>query len=260
MFDSLYIGATGMVAHESDVDTIANNLANLNTVGFRRGVVSFSEVSAQLAISALDPSGVASAPATVPGAGSVAQTSLSTLAGPLQTTNQPLDLAIDGSGFLEVLRADGTLACSRAGSLQVNPDGMLAIADGTPLSPQIQIPPDAQSIAISPTGQVTALVGSSTTPVLLGRIGLVNFANPAALTIVGNNQYSAPPAAGNPQTGAPGSAGFGLLRQGFLEASNVQMTQEMVSLMLAQRGFELNSKMVQTADQLWSITNGLVRS
>jgi flagellar basal-body rod protein FlgG len=258
MFDALYIGATGMVAHQTQVDTIANNLANLNTVGFRRGVVSFADVSAQLAATALDPNEPASSVTT--GAGSIAQVSLSLLPGTLQQTGQPLDIAIDGPGFIEVLRSDGTPAYARAGSLQVNSDGLLAIADGSPLAAQIQIPPDAQSIAVGADGQVTALLGNATSPTVLGRLGLVNFANPAALNIAGNNQYTAPAAAGVPQAGHAGSAGFGQLRQGFLESSDVQLNQEMVSLLLAQRGFELNSKMVQTADQLWSITNGLVRS
>jgi flagellar basal-body rod protein FlgG len=262
MFDALYIGATGMIAHQTQVDTIANNLANLNTIGYRRGLVTFSDVSAQLAATALTPADRV-APSAFPtafGAGSVAQTNLSLLPGTLEVTNQPLDVAIDGSGFFEVLRSDGTPGYARAGSLMVNGDGLLAISDGTPLSAQIQVPPDAQNVTIAADGQVTATVGTSATPTLLGRIELVNFANPAALNIVGSNQYTAPVSAGTPQTGTPGTAGFGQLRQGYLEASDVDLNQEMTSLLLAQRGFELNSKIVQSADQLWSLTNGLVRS
>jgi flagellar basal-body rod protein FlgG len=263
MFDALYIGATGMIAHQTQVDTIANNLANLNTIGYRRGLVTFSDVSAQLAATALTPAdrvAPAAASPTAFGAGSIAQTNLSMLSGTLEVTNQPLDVAIDGSGFFEVLRSDGTPGYARAGSLMVNGDGLLAISDGTPLSAQIQVPPDAQSVTIGADGQVTAVVGASTTSTLLGRIQLVNFANPAALNIVGSNQYTAPVSAGAPQTGTPGTAGFGQLRQGYLEASDVDLNQEMTSLLLAQRGFELNSKIVQSADQLWSLTNGLVRS
>jgi flagellar basal-body rod protein FlgG len=262
VFDSLYIGATGMVAHQNDLDAIANNLANVNTTGFRRDVVSFSEVSAQLTPTALDPTHRVSAPpgSAAAGAGSVAQVSLSMLAGPLQSTGQTLDVAVNGSGFFEVLRSDGTTAYTRAGSLQVNSDGLLAVGDGSPLSSQIQVPTDAQGLTIAPDGKVTATVPNSTTPVSLGQIQLVNFPNSAALSAIGGTQYTAPSEAGTAQTGAPGSTGLGTLQQGYLETSDVQMTQEMVTLMLAQRGFELNSKVVQAADQLWQMTNGLARS
>jgi flagellar basal-body rod protein FlgG len=261
VFDSLYIGATGMVAHQNDLDTIANNLANLNTVGFRRGVVSFDEVSAQLAPTALGPMShsVQATANAAAGAGAVAQVNLSTLAGPVQNTGQPLDVSISGAGFFEVLRSDGTTAYTRAGSLQVNSEGLLAAADGSPLASQIQVPADAQNLTIGTDGKVTATVPNSTTPVLLGKIELVNFPNPAALAAAGSTQYTAPQGAGTAQTGAPGTSGMGTLQQGYLESSDVQMTQEMVSLMLAQRGFELNSKIIQTTDQLWEMTNGLIR-
>jgi flagellar basal-body rod protein FlgG len=262
MFDSLYIGATGMVAHQNELDAIANNIANINTVGFRRGVVSFEEVSSQLiptALGPLAPAAVRNA-ASAQGAGSVAQTSLSTLAGPLESTGQELDVAINGAGFFEVLGHDGTPAYTRAGSLQVNSDGLLATADGSPLASQIRVPADAQSIVIGADGKLTATLPNSTTPVLLGRIELVNFPNPAALTAAGNTQYTAPPEAGTAQSGAPGTQGLGQLQQGYLETSDVQMTQEMVTLMLAQRGYELNSKVVQAADQLWSLVNSLTHS
>lgn len=260
MFDSLYIAAAGMTAHQTALDTIANNLANLNTVGFRRGIVSYSEISSQLAPSALDPNEQLAQAAGALGSGSIAQSSLSILPGTLETSDQPLDVAISGNGFLEVVQADGTPAYTRAGSLQVNSDGLLAVADGTPLAAQIQVPPDAQNVTIGTDGTVTALEGNSTTPVQLGHIQLVNFANPAALVPAGDNLYTAPPEAGAAQPGTPGTSGLGQIRQGYLESSDVQLSQEMVSMMLAERGFELNSRMAQTADQLWSITNGLVRS
>jgi flagellar basal-body rod protein FlgG len=269
MFDSLYIGATGMISHQTYVDTIANNLANLNTIGFRRGLVSFSDISAQLAPTDLQPDGRSMRgqraaqswlPDVLQGAGSLAQVGLSLVAGTLESTSQPLDLAISGAGFFEVLRPDGSPAYSRAGSLRVNGDGLLALADGTPLAAQIQIPTDAQNITIGSDGTVTALLGNATTPTQIGRITLVNFANPGALSILGGNQYTASAAAGAPQSGTPGTNGLGQLQQGYLETSDVDLNQEMTNLLLAQRGFELNSKIVQTADQLWSVTNGLVRS
>jgi flagellar basal-body rod protein FlgG len=262
MFESLYIGATGMVAHQTQLDAIANNLANVNTAGYRRAVVSYAEISAQLAPTAIDPLHRAPLAATAAsgGAGSISQSVLSMLAGPLQSTGQPLDVAINGAGFFEVLRSDGSPAYTRAGSLEINADGLLATADGSPLAAQIQVPTDAQNIAIAADGKVTATVPNAQAPVLLGKIELVNFPNPTALVAAGATQYTAPPEAGTPQTGAPGSTGLGQLQQGFLESSDVQMTQEMVAMMLAQRGFELNSRVVQTADQLWSITNSLQKS
>ena len=263
MFDSLYIGATGMIAHQLQMDTIANNLANLNTIGFRRSLVTFSDVSAQVAASALSAVGRTATSTTsslLSGAGSVVQTALSLLPGTLQSTQEPLNVAINGSGFFEVLRPDGTPAYARAGALEVNSDGLLALSDGTPLSAQIQVPPDAAQLTIGPDGQVSGLLAGATTPTVLGQIELANFANPGALTVVGSNQYTAPAAAGTPQTGKPGSTGFGQLQQGYLEASNVDLNQEMTALLLAQRGFELNSKIVQSADQLWSLVNGLIRS
>jgi flagellar basal-body rod protein FlgG len=260
VFDSLYIAATGMISNQTAVDTIANNLANLNTVGFRRGVTSFSEVSSQLSPSALDPAAELPGAASAAGAGSIASTTLSMVPGTLQASDQPLAVGISGAGFLEVLRPDGTTAYTRAGALEVNSDGLLAVADGSPLSAQIQVPPNATGIQIGADGTVTATVGQTTTPTQLGRIELVSFANPAALVPAGDSLYTAPPEAGAAQPGTPGTNGLGQLQQGYLESSDVQLSQEMVSLMLAQRGFELNSRVAQTTDQLWSITNGLVRS
>ena len=260
MFDSLYIAAAGMVAHETALDTIANNISNLNTVGFRRGMVSYSEVSAQLSPTALDPAAQPAMTASALGAGSVAQTSLSVVPGALETSDQPLSVAISGAGFLEVLQPDGTPAYTRTGSLEVNSDGLLATSNGAPLAAQIQVPPGAQNITIGTDGTVTAVQGSATSPVQLGHIQLVNFANPTALVAVGNNLYTAPAEAGAAQPGTPGTGGLGQILQGYLESSDVDLSQEMVSLMMAQRGFEMNSRVAQTADQFWSMTNELVRS
>lgn len=260
MFNSLYIAAAGMVAHETALDTVANNISNLNTIGFRRGIISYSEISSQLSPSALGPAGQPLMAQSALGAGSVAQTYLSVVPGALATSDQPLDVAISGAGFLEVLQPDGTPAYTRTGSLEVNSDGLLATAGGAPLAAQIQVPPGAQNIAIGTDGTVTAVEGAGTAPVQLGRIQLVSFANPASLVPVGNNLYTAPLEAGAAQPGTPGTAGLGQILQGHLESSDVDLSQEMVSLMMAQRGFELNSRVAQTTDQLWSLTNDLVRS
>ncbi len=257
MFDALYVGAAGMRGHQLEIDAIAHNLANINTIGFRRGITTFSEVSAALSSTATN--GIfGSDPSVFRGAGVTAATTLSSLNGDLRQTSEPLDVAIDGFGFVEVIRGDGTPAYSRAGHLRINESGELSTIDGATLAAGIQIPRDAQRVVIQEDGHVMAVMesGESTD---LGQIELVTFPNAAALKPAGANLYVADAAAGEPQTAAPGQSGMGTLRQGYVETSNVQMADELVSMMLAQRAFELNSRVVQAADQLMSITNSLYR-
>ena len=257
MFDALYVGAAGMKGHQLQIDAIAHNLANLNTIGFRRGITTFSEVSAALATTALN--GVLGDDSeTFRGAGISTRVSLSSRTGELRQTGESLDLAIDGLGFIEVIRSDGTPGYSRAGRLRINENGELATLDGSPLAAGIQVPSDAHQITISEDGRVLA-VSEGSDPVELGQIELVTFPNATALRPAGANLYVADAATGEPQMAAPGQSGTGLLRQGFVESSNVQMADELVSMMLAQRAFELNSRVVQAADQLMSITNSLYR-
>lgn len=259
MDDALHVAASGMRGQQLQIDTIAHNLANLNTVGFRRAIASFSEVSAALA-AGTDPTGEAQAPAMIArGAGVSSSLALSSVAGELKPTGEPLDVAIDGIGFLEVLRMDGTPAYTRAGKLRINEEHLLTALDGSPLSVRIEIPTDTRKVDILPDGRVTALVGDSIEPVELGQIELAAFPNPGALIAAGSNLYVAPLAAGEAQVAAPGELGMGTLRQGFLESSNVRLADELVTMMLAQRAFELNARVVQAADQMLSITNSLYR-
>jgi len=261
MFDALYIGATGMRASQSQVDTIAQNVANLNTVGFRRSSVSFSEVSASVMPTGTDPilEAVRSSLGTH-GAGALANVSLATGAGELKETGQKLDVAIDGAGFLEVVRPDGSLAYTRAGALKLSADGVLTLADGTPLASHLEFPPDTQDIAIGADGKVTAKVGADAQLVDIGQLDLVTFANPAGLQAVGGSQFVATAESGQARAGTPNQDGRGILRQGFLEGSNVQLVEELVSMMVAQRAFELNGRVIQAADQMMAITNGLYRT
>jgi flagellar basal-body rod protein FlgG len=261
MLDALYVGATGMRGQQLQIDTIAHNLANMNTIGFRRGVTSFSEVSAAaeaaLAATLADSSTLSM---RVPrGAGVLGSVSLSGAAGELKQTNEPLDVAIDGTGFLEVIRSDGTPAYTRAGKLKVDEDGMLSTAEGWVLAAQIEVPAETTQLIIATDGRVSARVSEESDPVELGNIELVTFANASAMQSAGANLYVAPAATGEPQSSAPGEGGVGQLRQGFVESSNVQLSDELVTLMLAQRGFELNARVVQAADQMLSITNSLYR-
>jgi flagellar basal-body rod protein FlgG len=257
MNDALYVAASGMRSEQLQIDTIAHNLANVNTIGFRRAVATFSEVSANVAANAVEEAGAtASAPR---GAGVSSTLALSSLGGELKATGEALDIAIDGIGFIEVIRPDGTPAYTRAGKLRINEDRLLATLDGSPLSARVELPPDARKIDVLPDGRVMALLGDSDESVELGQIELAAFPNASALTAAGDNLYVAPPPAGEPQIAAPGELGMGVLRQGFLESSNVQLTDELITMMLAQRAFELNARVVQAADQLLSITNSLYR-
>jgi flagellar basal-body rod protein FlgG len=265
MFDALYIAATGMHAHQSQVDVIAHNVANLNTAGFRRGVVSFAEAAASVSPTAVP--GVPEAGATLfaagsplRGAGALARMVLSTSGGELKQTHRALDIAIDGAGFLEVLRPDGTPAYTRAGALTVNAEGLLALEDGTPLAGRIAIPPDASEIRIATDGTVLAMVEGQEAPLEAGQIELVTFANESALQAIGANQFVATAESGDARAGTPAQDGFGAVRQGFLESSNVQLVEEMAAMMLAQRAFELDGRVIQAADQMMAITNGLYRT
>lgn len=256
MFDALYVGAAGMRGQQLQIDSIAHNLANLNTIGFRRGVTTFSEVSAALATTAVN--GVLTDNLGFRGAGVSTGVTLSSRSGELRQTGESLDVAIDGLGFIEVIRADGTPAYSRAGRLRVNDNGELATADGSPLAAGIQIPSDAHQIVIKEDGRVLT-TNDQGDSIELGQIELVTFPNATALRPAGANLYVADANAGQPEAAVPGQSGMGQLKQGFVESSNVQMADELVSMMLAQRAFELNSRVVQAADQLMSITNSLYR-
>ncbi len=259
MYQALEIGATGMRAQQTQIDTIAHNVANVNTAGFRRAVVSFAEVSAALAGNpSADLLQAARSQLLARNAGAMANVSMSSDVGEMKQTGVALDVAIDGTGFLEVVRADGTPAYTRAGALQVNAEGLLATADGSPLAARIAMPPDATAIRIAADGRVFAAV-DDTAEMEVGQLELVSFSNLDGLLAAGDNQYVAAPQAGEARAGIPGTEGLGTIRQGYLESSNVQLIDELVSLMLAQRAFEMNSKIVQAADQMMAITNGLVR-
>jgi flagellar basal-body rod protein FlgG len=266
MFDALYIGATGMRGQQMQIDAIAQNVANLNTVGYRRRTVSFAEVAASIAsganINVMSDATQTTSTADamrVLGAGAMPTVTLSNLPGELKQTSDPLSVAIDGVGFLEVTRPDGSPAYTRAGQLRVNADGMLANADGSPLAAHIQIPSDAHDLRIDPHGVVSATVGDSADPIELGKIELAEFSNAASLKPLGDNLYAATEQSGEARVAAAGELGMGTLKQGFVENSNVQMSDELVNLMLAQRAFELNSKIIQAADQMLGIANGLYR-
>jgi flagellar basal-body rod protein FlgG len=177
--------------------------------------------------------------------------------GTLAQTGNPLDLAIEGHGFLEIETAAGDRVYTRAGQLHVDNEGYLATVNGGRLAGNIQIPPDAKHVAIDPTGQVSATLGTDTNPTVIGQIQLAVFASPEALQSVGDNAYVPTRESGDPSLGKPGDAGFGNLQQGVLEQSNVNMVQAMTALVLAQRSYQLNARVLQAADQVLDTINNL---
>jgi flagellar basal-body rod protein FlgG len=256
MNDSLYIAATGMQAQQQTLDTIANNLANVNTPGFKKGRVNFQEIMQVQTSQHADP-----AMATPAGLGvgiSVDSVVRDFSTGQIAPTGSAMDLAIDGDGFLEVTLADGSHAYTRGGTLQVNKDGFLATADGAVLKPAIHVSADTNRLVISPDGKVT-LQTAQGGPVDAGQIELARFVNPSALHPEGNGLYSPTEASGLPLYGKPATGAFGKLAQASVESSNVSLVDEMVTLMVAQRAYELSSKVVQASDELMSLTNNLRR-
>jgi flagellar basal-body rod protein FlgG len=250
MIDSLYIGATGMHAQQMNIDVIANNLANVNTTGFKRNRIDFEDLLYRTSGPASTTSvNSTRTPQTGMGTTVAASGKVFTL-GDVKKTDQPLDLAVRGQGFFEVQMPDGNLAYTRSGAFQLNNDGMLTTQNGNLLAGSLQVPPDAR---------ITAVVPSEKQPVEVGHIELVNFVNPSGLNPVGDNLYAASNNSGDPLRGQPGQNGTGTLAQGFLEASNVQLIDEMISLIVAQRAYEINSKVVQASDEMLSISNGLFR-
>lgn len=260
MNDALYIAATGMQSQQLNVDTIANNLANVSTPGYKAGRVSFQDMVYRGLGHLPSPDAPLGATALQQGSG-VAVALLSKLFsyGELKKTDSPLDLAIQGDGFFEVTLADGTSAYTRGGSLQVNADGFLATVDGYALRPNIHMGTDAKGIQISTDGKVIAQLGGSSKAVEVGRVDLVMFNDPSALTPLGQNLYKASDRSGEAIAARPGEEGCGTIAQGFVEASNVKMVDEMVNLVVAQRAYEMSVKVIQASDDMLAMSNNLRR-
>ena len=260
MFDALSIAATGMQAQQLHVETIANNLTNINTVGYKKSRVAFADlVAADSARAASGPADLAPlSGAQHVGAGvGVARLEKLFDQGELKQTGNALDVAINGAGFLEVTMADGSRAFSRGGSLKVNSEGLLVTAEGQPLKPGITIPSNAQSVTISATGQVKVLVSGQSTPIEVGQLELVRFGNPSSLQALGNGLYRATEGSGEAIAARPGQDDSGTIVQGAVETSNVKMVDEMVGLMLAQRAYEASVKVAQAADEMLGMVNNL---
>jgi flagellar basal-body rod protein FlgG len=253
MIRSLYTAATGMDAQQTRMDTIANNLANANTTGFKKSTADFEDLLSETIRSpreAAPNGGTAPVPLQVGLGVRTASTTRSFTQGDMSLTGNTLDVAIEGAGFFRVLRPNGELAYTRAGNFKVDAEGRLVTHRGELVDPLVTIPKDATSINITGDGVVSAKVPGQVNTVELGRLELASFVNPAGLEGLGGNVYAETAASGMPILARPGEQGVGSLTQGYLEGSNVKAVEEMVSMITTQRSYELNSKVIQTADQM----------
>jgi len=260
MIGALWTAATGMNSQQKSIDVTSNNLANVNTGGFKKSRVNFAD----LMYKTIKQPGTPNAQgAQVPvgieiGHGSkVASTQKVFTQGNLKNTDNPLDLLIEGDGFFQVMKPDGTVAYTKDGSFKRDSTGRVVTSDGYPLQPEIVIPEDATSISITSDGTVNVKTGNNTEQI--GQIQLYRFANPAGLNSQGRNLFSQTVASGDPQTGVPGEQGFGNITQGFLEMSNVKVVEEMVNMISAQRAYDVNSKAIKAADEMLQTANQLRR-
>jgi len=253
MLRSLHTAATGMNAQELKMNVISNNLANTSTTGFKNGRAEFEDLLSERLRSAEapDPRGGTSPTALEVGLGVRAGATTRNFGqGDLINTGNPLDLAIEGHGFFQVSRPNGNLAYTRAGNFMVDAQGRLVTQNGHLIEPSIEIPEDATTIEMRQDGTILARVPNRTDPVEVGNIELVLFPNPGGLHAIGNNLMEASTAAGQPRLTRPGEEGAGQITQGFLEGANVKAVEEMIGLITTQRSYEMNSKVIQTADQM----------
>ncbi|MBL8066371.1 MAG: flagellar basal-body rod protein FlgG [Chthonomonadaceae bacterium] len=262
MMRALTTAATGMVAQQTNLDVIANNLANANTNGFKSQRAEFQDLMYQtFRASGAASGGDAKLPAAAQvGLGSrFAATSTNFSYGSIQATGNPFDVAINGEGFFKVTLPDGSTAYTRDGSFKPDANGLLVTNDGYPVDPQLTVPTGAQAVTIAANGTVTAVLPGANDPQPIGNITLAVFPNPAGLTRVGQNLYKSGGGSGDPVDSTPGEQGTGSLQQRFLEGSNVQIVEEMVRMISAQRSYEINSKAIQTADDMLGTLNSLKR-
>ncbi len=263
MIRGLFTAATGMIAQQLNVDTIANNLANVNTTGFKKSRVNFQD----LLYETLKPAGTETAAGeTIPegiqlGHG-VRPASIAKLfsQGDYIQTGNPLDLVIEGDGFFEVELPDGNSAYTRDGSFRIDQNGQIVTVDGFPLAPGINVPQDFTQLNVGSDGVVSAVIAGEAQPQNLGTIQLTRFINPAGLDAgMGRNLLLETEASGAPVIGEPGLDGLGTLEQGFLENSNVQVVEEIINLITAQRAYEASSKVIQSSDDMLQIANNVKR-
>lgn len=258
---ALSIAATGMLAQQMNVEVISNNIANMNTTGHKRQRIEFQDMLYQTLRS---PGASSSDTGTIVPSGIQIGIGVKTGAvyriteqGNMQMTGNPFDVAVNGRGFFRISLPSGEDAYTRAGSFQLSPQGRLVTLDGYEVSPGITIPADTVETTINVNGEVQVKLAGQTAPQVVGQLDLTNFFNEAGLSSIGDNLYLETPASGSPQSGVPGTTGFGIVRQGILETSNVNPVQEITNLITAQRAYEMNSKVISAVDDMLAATNQL---
>jgi flagellar basal-body rod protein FlgG len=251
-----------MNAQQANIDNIAHNLANVNTAGFKKSRVEFEDLVYQQVKAAGSPTTASNETPTGLDIGLGTRpiaTARDFTSGNLRATGSPLDLAIEGRGFFSVSLSDGRTAYTRAGTLHLSADGTLVTSEGYPLNPPVRMPENATSITVSREGRISASAPGQSAPLDMGTVELTTFQNPAGLTALGGTLYEESTASGEATIGVPGSEGAGTIVQGFLEDSNVSVVEEMVNMILGQRAYEANSKVIKAADEMLGQINNLTR-
>ncbi len=256
---ALRTAATGMSAQQLNVEVISNNIANMNTVGFKRQRAEFQDLLYQslerAGSQSSDQGTIVPTGVQIGGGVKAGSTYRITSQGVMTRTDNRLDIGIQGRGYIQVQMPSGETAYTRAGNLAVNGEGQLVTEDGYLIQPAITIPQDAVDVSISKSGQVQVIKADAAAPELVGQIELANFVNEAGLEALGDNLFMESAASGPATTGQPGSTGFGTLLQGYIEASNVDAVSEITALIVAQRAYEMNSKVITTADEMLQAAN-----
>lgn len=259
---SLWTAASGMITQQQNVDIISNNLSNVNTTGFKKSRAEFSDLLYQTikepgateGEGIQNPSGIQIGH----GAKTVSTPKIFTV-GNMKSTENPLDIAIEGDGFFQVRQMDGSIGYTRDGSFKINSEGQLVTSQGFIVEPEIVIPENTKQIAIGKDGTVSVVLEGESQPETIGQINIARFMNPAGLSSEGHNLYNQTAASGDPIITTPGQEGTGMIAQGTLEMSNVSIVDEMVKMITAQRAYEINSKSIKTSDDMMSIANNLKR-
>jgi len=262
MIRALYTAASGMNAQQANIDNVAHNLANVNTTGFKKSRIEFEDlVYQEIRTAGSSASATTEAPVGLEiGLGTRAVASARNFsAGNLRSTGGPLDVAIQGDGFFQVSLPDGTTGYSRAGTFHLDSQGLIVTAEGYSIEPNITVPSNTTSISISRDGIVSATVAGQSATQEIGTLEIATFSNPAGLRPMGGNLFTTTTASGEPETGAPGTDARGTLTQGFVEDSNVSVVEEMVNMIIGQRAYEANSRVIKAADEMLGQVNMLVR-
>lgn len=262
MIRSLYTAATGMEAQRLNIDVVANNLANVNTAGYKRSRADFQDLIYQT----ISEPGATSAEGMQIPSGIQVGLGVRTIAvqkmfeqGDFSATGNPLDLVIEGDGFFQVTKPDGEIGYTRAGAFKLDSGGRIVTSDGYPVEPSLTIPTDATSITVGTDGKITITQAGSGAPSEVGQVTLARFSNPAGLRSLGKNLFAQTESSGEAVTANPGADGMGTIGQGFLEMSNVNVVEEMVNMIVSQRAYEINSKAVTASDEMLQVINNLIR-